>query len=741
MGSDKRKVTNTYTNNSEDVYQKEYEYITNIRQKHKDEKQTNSRLVGLALSGGGIRSATVCFGALQAFNKHKFLEKFDYLSTVSGGGFIGSFITALSHYANASDKSSILKKLEHTHGEKESELCEHLRKYSEYLAPKGIKDKFRIPGIMFSGFIVNLISILPLLLLVTIFITFFSINVIDNLSLIKINLEHKGEVFHNFSTILRSYNLALSWFVILVLSTFSFPMIKKFLPDKFINIALMNKDESSEYGSIALIILIILLLIESQASILFLFDQYLWKTQAQPIIYRDINSTIDLSIGDKNVNNFIITYLIIFTVILIILVSKVTSSTKQISTFIPRIIKQKVKEFLLFVIGPLTLWLLFIILSTFSLNLTFDDNNPIKYFLNDFRIFDLFNYLNNMINRIHFWPHEWHSVIEENDFQIKRNDTYVVLFLYFITSMALLFYTKLFIDINETSLHNFYREKLSQAFLLSPKDNQPKENLFKYKKNIKLTDLMDTSTLPFLLVNTTINLDRSPKFRRKAQSFFFSPLYSGSDATGYCNTFDIQKVDKKLDLGAAIAISGAAVAPIMGRMTVKPLVLLLALLNVRLGYWLPNPKLFLKDAINKLKKSKVDFRYFIVEALGLTHENRDYVFLTDGGHFDNSGIYQLLKRKCKLIVAIDGEMDIHNSFNALANILRMARIDLGIDFEINLNNLKTDKFGYSKRHFSIGIVKYSENEKALLIYLKSSLTGDENTYINTYKKSSPDFPS
>src|SRR5215467_6431853 len=53
-------------------------------------------LVGLAFSGGGIRSATFNLGVMQALAENHLLHKFDYLSTVSGGGYIGSWLAALT---------------------------------------------------------------------------------------------------------------------------------------------------------------------------------------------------------------------------------------------------------------------------------------------------------------------------------------------------------------------------------------------------------------------------------------------------------------------------------------------------------------------------------------------------------------------------------------------------------------------------------------------------------------------
>jgi hypothetical protein len=106
----------------------------------------------------------------------------------------------------------------------------------------------------------------------------------------------------------------------------------------------------------------------------------------------------------------------------------------------------------------------------------------------------------------------------------------------------------------------------------------------------------------------------------------------------------------------------------MGSATIKPLVPTLAILNVRLGYWLINPA----RIAGALKKSLVarffDQLYFLKELLGLLREDSEIIYLTDGGHIENLGIYELLRRRCKLIIAIDGEADPDMSFGALVTL-------------------------------------------------------------------------
>ena len=116
---------------------------------------TGLGLIGLALSGGGIRSATFSLGIIQALAKHEFLKKVDYLSTVSGGGFTGS---CLSSVLNAKDTGSEQDRfpLHYQAGAEEPLGVGQLRNSAHYLAPGGLLDKIRIPALVLRGVLSNL---------------------------------------------------------------------------------------------------------------------------------------------------------------------------------------------------------------------------------------------------------------------------------------------------------------------------------------------------------------------------------------------------------------------------------------------------------------------------------------------------------------------------------------------------------------------------------------------------------
>jgi hypothetical protein len=120
-----------------------------------------------------------------------------------------------------------------------------------------------------------------------------------------------------------------------------------------------------------------------------------------------------------------------------------------------------------------------------------------------------------------------------------------------------------------------------------------------------------------------------------------------------------------------------------------------------------------------------------------------FVNVSDGGHIENLGLYPLLQRRCRLIIAIDGERDPpdrrrRQKFSGLATAIRYARIDLGIDVCIDLTKVGNEEKGY---HFAVGRIDYGPGfPSGWLVYIKSSLTGDENTYIREYSLEHVAFP-
>ncbi|MFK7843893.1 MAG: hypothetical protein AB8G77_01235 [Rhodothermales bacterium] len=471
----------------------------------------------------------------------------------------------------------------------------------------------------------------------------------------------------------------------------------------------------------------------------------------------------------------------------------------------------------------------------------------------------------------------------------------------FISIFALLlwFFCWLTIDVNLTSIHGLYRDRLASAFLIG-KDTEGDVDI---EEDIDLMEICQHeagSTAPYHLINTALNLGGSKDIGirdRKSDFFVFSKRFIGGERTGYCTSEHMEEVFPQMDLATAMAISAAAASPNMGRSTSPALVAIMTLLNIRLGFWIPNPgaledwfakknrpannnstavptqqkhitfehvfqtelveiqkrwaqlstgstrklasngaasplltpcpahklagiaysgggirsatvnlgmtqalersgvfdhmdymstvsgggylgssistlmrkkqEIISEEATNTPANSVIDeitdigkntadlvqnsvgqiFQWrirpaaLVKEALGRVNETSRWVNVSDGGHIENLASIELLRRRCRFIITGDGEADPDHTFNGLATLIRTARIDLGIEININVAPLRLNESGFCEQHWAIGRIDYPhENEHGYLLYLKSSVTGDEDEVIRQYRSVNPSFP-
>jgi hypothetical protein len=523
------------------------------------------------------------------------------------------------------------------------------------------------------------------------------------------------------------------------------------------------------------------------------------------------------------------------------------------------------------------------------------------------------------------------------------------------------------VDINLTSVHGLYRDRLAAAYLVG-EDTRGDVDI---EEDIDLRAICqheNGSTAPYHLINVALNLQGSKDIgirERNSDFFIFSKKFIGGKRTGYCRSETMEAVFPQMDLATAMAISAAAASPNMGAFTNAPLVAIMTLFNVRLGYWVPNPGRlavawakrtlalpaqrleaelqglagsfdadatavrarledlaqeaneprnrpakrkppgltfpevfedelrevqerwrqaygddgqgrqlaggrsptpahglvglafsgggirsatinlgiaqalhqrgvfdhvdylstvsgggYLGASISTLMRrkrfvSQVDGRIhvgeirdgmqrvevvsdgtgsrehwvpltiqlgvqegqqvsrgdslvttgtpgaprgnlrerfgwrvrpgaFLREMYSRLDESHKWVNLSDGGHIENLATIELLRRRCKYIVAGDGEADPNLHFGGLATLIRYARIDLGIDIDIDLDQVRLkgpDKDPRSQAHAAIGRITYpDESEHGYLLYLKSSITGDEDEVVAEYRARKPAFP-
>jgi len=351
------------------------------------------------------------------------------------------------------------------------------------------------------------------------------------------------------------------------------------------------------------------------------------------------------------------------------------------------------------------------------------------------------------------------------------------------------------VDINEFSLHHFYKNRLVRCYLgasrrREDRDANPFTN-FDLKDDFPLNHLDDPHfSGPFPIINATLNLSSGRNLawqERKGASFIFTPLYSGYDTgrdasgtsasrrmrvggdaggdsarLGYYPTQLVAKTrhepetaaDAGADaaaaprfahdgilLGTAVAISGAAANPNQGYHTSTAVAFLMSVFNVRLGWWLGNPV----GPAASSSSPTFGLGYTLAELFGTTSSDSAFVNLSDGGHFDNMGLYELVRRWCRYIILCDAEQDEGLGFGGLSTVIRMCRTDFGAEITINLSQIarKPDNKpeNFSGCHYAVGDITYSDGTKGRLVYLKSSLTGnDEPADILGYHNKVVQFP-
>lgn len=299
------------------------------------------------------------------------------------------------------------------------------------------------------------------------------------------------------------------------------------------------------------------------------------------------------------------------------------------------------------------------------------------------------------------------------------------------------------LDINFTSPHRHYRRKLAETFLIQPAVSPQPGRPFDASVSLPLSKAAKSTRGPYHLLNCALNVpgSRNPSMQGRLTDFFlFSPAYCGSPLIGYSETQQWEHADPDLDLGTAMAISGAAASPLMGLGTARYLSFWMALLNLRLGYWVRKP-----DPRVGVCGDAPGLGFLLREMIGRIDERKRYLNVTDGGHVENLGVYELLRRRCKFIIAIDGEQDPSMTFHALTNLQRMATIDLGVTIDIDLSDLRLREKGLSRSHFQFCRIRYplepgEQQAIGYLLYLKLSLTGNEGEFLGRYRLDEPAFP-
>jgi hypothetical protein len=309
---------------------------------------------------------------------------------------------------------------------------------------------------------------------------------------------------------------------------------------------------------------------------------------------------------------------------------------------------------------------------------------------------------------------------------------------------------------NLLSLHTFYRARLVRAYLGASNEtrlrNRSEITESAPGDDWPLSSLSNCARCaPYHLVGTTLNLAGGRDLataQRLGDYFVLSPLYCGSERTGYRQTEAY--MHGGLSLGTAMGISGAAASPNMGAKGVSGAqAMLLALMNVRLGFWAPNPGRPSWQA----RAPKLWPWHLLLECLSVTTDTARYCYLSDGGHFDNTGLYPLVQRGCRLIVVIDCGADPEVCFADLGDAIRRCRIDFRADINLDIDQLRP--LAHSKlspRHCVVGTLRYARDHldaigdplrdrpQGHLIWIKPSLAYGDPADVRQYGFENTPFP-
>ncbi|MCF6190182.1 MAG: patatin-like phospholipase family protein [Cocleimonas sp.] len=660
--------------------------------------------LGLAFSGGGIRSASFALGVTQALDRYQLFDEVDYLSTVSGGGYMGSAITWFHHQqtekregsgpelVNDSDNEFILGKksigtratlVECEHKDEENNFLSYIRQHGDYLTPgKRLNSLSMVAQVLANSLIAVLV--------------YFSLLLSGMFALTYIGFfEKDGWSIFNFENTTPVVILAL----LLIFFSTVIAIIS--------SVSSCDKTEDTEKGYKRrvrtqkifgyLMVATLLLLALASMGVLqdFLKEKSYFGSEVAgliPLLIGGIGTLLELS----NMRSV-------------------------------KVVKRKISN--------IRIWVLSLLL-----------------------IYGLF-YASYLI-AYHY-----------------KNDALFAT----IATLAIGSFFGWFTNLNLFGINRMYRDRLMEAFM--PNTSSVEKNQWApatkadqamvvdmcgngvFSKNTDGTIDVNLKKIksagPYHIINTNIVLNDSDiaKFRgRGGDNFVISPAYSGSDSVNWHPTLDF--VDGKMSHATAMAISGAALNPGtgvggLGTTRNKLISFMMAFFHLRLGWWLTNP-----NARNKNKFFKKP--NFIVP--GLTQgvfaynnkEDSTFIELTDGGHFENTGIYELIRRKLPIIMLSQAGADPKFTLEDIANVMERVRVDFGVtisfldDYGLNAilpngdNNADAieKKFNLSKKGFAIAKVKYPDKEKlGYLIVIKSLMIKDLPLSLFHYKSVNTDFPN
>jgi hypothetical protein len=755
-------------------------------------------LTGLTCSGGGIRSASFCLGVLQGLQSKNVIDRIDYLSTVSGGGYIGSTLSIgmstgpdavepaagaakadvqtpsvgaakAAGAGKAAKKEALFPFGRLDDEDRESPEVKHLRDNSRYLLQNGLPGVISAIVVYLRGLAMNVLVILPFLIVMAAILILLSAN--------THNLATSGFFGTDFSALVGTSRMPVTILGLLLLA--GLLVVYAILVSIMRIRPLSERRGSAQFAAGIFLTILLLLLIEFHAVLLRLVFEM--ERLIGPPAQKDLFGGFQVFGAVKKFVTFVTPLVLAMLPFWKTLAAKASQEAsgwqegaKQLASRIALILAAA--------IIPVLLWLVMMQLAFWGIAICDIGTTAADCQAS--------------------WPHA------PSLFQAVADQTAALgqlrMPIAFAVAALALFAIWPLLSVNSNSLHQLYRDRLGGAFLIRRRSaTDPKELDAELGDIVGADDFalsnLDPARGPYHIINAALNIPGSRFANRRGRNadfFIFSKCFIGSEITGYVETQQAEKIVDGLNVGTAVAISGAAAAPNMGLASIRPLSATIAFLNVRLGRWLrhphdiahmyaklpkevpettgkdkapqsdelwaiqrfPGPRHLLYEAFFKSGRHITAQRELWAKAVENPKEppnKMGFIFLTDGGHIENLGVYELLRRRCKLIIAIDGEADPHIEGPSLTQLERIARIDYNIALRMQWKPIAemTRKVASSKEplpafgpHVALGLIDYppppgsSARETGVLIYIKASLSGDENDYVLAYNARHASFP-
>ncbi|HEY7306475.1 MAG TPA: patatin-like phospholipase family protein [Bryobacteraceae bacterium] len=807
------------------------------------------KLSGLCISGGGIRSATFGLGVLQGLAQRNLLEKIDYLSTVSGGGYVGSWLQAVVYRLGSF--SPLTRTVP---GPSAEDPITFLRKYSNYLAPR--------PGFSLDSFVIPVIwlrnTILNQAILLCAFVALFVVVLCPGIGL-QAQAENGGRVPAWIELGLAA--IAGTWAVVSIARhlkstakrSFDIHKREEFGSDKgtervgwtvvvpltagviLILLSVISSETSTTRVWLPWIALAILWILHAllqwlggfvlccrkrrnvSAANLVPHLHVLWMSSSSALFTLALFAAIHALLRFWNpLSDSGTQYIIAFgpPLYLVALIAGVSLQIglmgqdfpdasrewlARCGAFLFTVVACWTALFSIVIFAPLGIAKLWFysktvwssaagawIASTIATVLAGKSNKtgsgvtePTR---NQNRILDAIArygpfvavpifmiavgtfvqfalFLPSLLSGSHL---KEFSIAYWSRLAFHEPFSWLIPVVLFGAAVVIGIVLSLRVNINEFSLHYFYKNRLVRCYLGASNTQfrqadpftgfDPQDDILLEK--LRCDTPRTSPGAPFPIINACLNVTAGTELatqERKGIGWTFTPRFSGfvpsrSDADRRAageEVYDRAFVDTKrilggVHLGTAFSISGAALGPNEGFHSSPQTAFLLTLFNVRLGWWTGNPR----DRATWSRTGPLfALRWLVLEMLGFVNERSAYLNLSDGGHFENLGLYELVRRRCRFIVAVDGEEDPTYCFESLGAAVRKCRADFGIEIDINPRPITPEKV-YSSSHWAVGRIRYPEpgSEPGWLLYLKSSVTGDESADVEEYRRKNSEFP-